>query len=183
MRPVVAAPGSDEATIGVRTVVLSLGSLYHRCHACAVPACEARAWSMVPRRLSPTGTTASSSGSEITQCRYSGDRNRAKVGEDERGAGPFLDFQRLYLASGVIDLDRCSRSPGNHPRLVSQDLPITKRLFAGGTYVNSGYCNPRTSRWAVVRSQLRAVGLIGAALAWSLRETVGLGAETGRDRI
>jgi hypothetical protein len=66
---------------------------------------------MVPGRLSPTGTSASSPGSGITQRRYGGDRNRAKVGEDERGAGPFLEVQRFYLASGDINLNRSRAAP------------------------------------------------------------------------
>jgi hypothetical protein len=81
---------------------------------------------MVPRRLSPTATSASSPDSGITQRRYGGDRNRAKVGEDERGAGPFLHFQRLYLASGGIHLDRSRVHRRGNPRrgFIPQNLPL-----------------------------------------------------------
>ena len=50
----------------------------------------------------------------------------------KKGAGPFLAFKRLYLACGGVNLDRCSRSPGNRGKASSQGLPIANRLFAGG---------------------------------------------------
>ena len=63
------------------------------------------------------------------------------IGQLVKGAGPFLAFQRLYLASGGVNFDR-SRAVQPKPRkpgqgFVSQDLPIAPRLVA--IYVNSGF--------------------------------------------
>jgi len=105
----------------------------------------------------PTGTSASSPGSGITQRRYGGDRNRATLGEDEIGAGPLLDFQRLYLASGGINLDRSraapprTRKPGRG--FIPQDLPLLligcsrlalTQLRLSGTHVPSRWASSST---------------------------------------
>src|SRR6516162_2021766 len=135
-----ASPGSDEAAIGALTVALSLGSPTSSvpCRLELTGEEHVALFRLVRHAVGlwsrddcpPTGTSASSPGSGITQRRYGGDRNRATVGEDEMGAGPLLDFQRLYLASGGINLDRSraapprTRKPGRGfiPQEVNQQL-------------------------------------------------------------
>jgi len=53
---------------------------------------------------------------------------RSASQRDRKGAGSFLAFQRLYLASGGVNFDR-SRAVQPKPRkpgqgFVSQDLPV-----------------------------------------------------------
>jgi hypothetical protein len=58
-------------------------------------------------------------------------RDRAIVGEKEKGAGPLPAFQRLYLASGVANLDR-SGMVQPKPRKPGQGLiPRTSLLSTG----------------------------------------------------
>ena len=131
----------------------------------------------------PTGTSASSPGSGITQRRYGGDRNRARVGEDERGAGPLLDFQRLYLASGGINLDRSraapprTRKPGRG--FIPQDLPLLligcsrlplTQLRRSGTHVPSRWASSSTPEEHSPRS-LGSTGLPTCPRSGVIRKT------------
>jgi hypothetical protein len=85
--------------------------------------------------LNPAGKLRSSPGPSVV------------VGQIRKGAGPFLAFQRLYLASGGVSLDRCSRSLGNRGKALSPRASLSpRRLFAGSLYVNFGFLQRRTSR-------------------------------------